>query len=63
MNPRTLMVHALIIWDADCALQALAASELAWVDAYHAEVWEKVSPRLSGAPLEWLRINTAPLAV
>jgi Xaa-Pro aminopeptidase len=32
-----------------------------WVDAYHAEVWDKVSPRVSGAALEWLRINTAPL--
>ena len=45
------------------AAQALTASEIAWVDGYHAEVWEKVSPRLSGAPLEWLRTNTEPLVV
>ena len=34
-----------------------------WVDAYHAEVWDKVSPRLSGPALEWLRTNTSPLQV
>ena len=44
-------------------MQALSPVEVAWVDAYHAEVWEKVHDRLSGAPLEWLRVNTASLAV
>ena len=33
------------------------------MDAYHAEVWDKVSPRVSGSALEWLRVNTAPLEV
>lgn len=44
-------------------VQALTPTEVAWVDGYHAEVWEKVHDRLLGAPLEWLRVNTAPLAV
>lgn len=41
--------------------QSLTPSERQWVDAYHAEVREKVSPRLTGAPLEWLMKNTEPL--
>ena len=44
-------------------LQALTPTERDWVDAYHAEVWDKVSPRVSGPALEWLRANTAPLEV
>ena len=43
--------------------QVLSDTEVDWVNAYHAEVWDKVSPRLSGAPLEWLRANTAPLSL
>lgn len=37
--------------------------EVEWVDAYHAEVWEALSPRLQDAPeeLEWLRAATSPL--
>lgn len=37
--------------------------EVEWVDAYHQEVWEKVSPRLQDQPeiLDWLRTNTRPL--
>ena len=37
--------------------------EVDWVDEYHREVWDKVSPRLQDQPdiLEWLRIHTAPL--
>ena len=46
-----------------CCSQVLSESEVAWVDAYHAEVWDKVSPRLSGDVLEWLRENTKPLEV
>ena len=41
----------------------LSKSEVDWVNAYHMEVWEKASPRMSGAVLEWLRENTAPLKV
>ena len=44
-------------------MQILSASEIQWVNAYHKEVWEKVSPRLSGNVLEWLRQNTAPIEV
>jgi Xaa-Pro aminopeptidase len=43
-------------------MEVLNDAEKAWVDAYHKEVWEKVSPRLSGAPLEWLKSHTQPLS-
>ena len=41
----------------------MSKSELDWVNSYHAEVWEKVSPRLQNLPeeLSWLRAHTAPL--
>jgi Xaa-Pro aminopeptidase len=39
----------------------MSPKEIEWVNAYHAEVWDKVSPRLDGAALEWLRASTAPL--
>lgn len=44
-------------------LQILSEHEKRWVDEYHAEVWQKVSPRLEGqqGPLEWLRAHTRPL--
>lgn len=46
-------------------LQVLSPRELDWVDSYHKEVWEKVSPRLQDAKhaktLEWLKTNTQPL--
>ena len=46
-------------------LQVLSPRELDWVDSYHREVWEKVSPRLQDAKhakiLEWLKTNTQPL--
>ena len=42
-------------------VQAMTQAERDWVDAYHAEVWDKVSPRVSGVALEWLRANTALL--
>lgn len=43
--------------------QVMTQREVDWVDEYHMEVWDKVSPRLQDQPeiLEWLRINTAPL--
>ncbi|CAL8465329.1 g4864 [Coccomyxa elongata] len=44
-------------------LDVMSASEVEWVNEYHKEVWDKVSPRLSGDVLEWLRTNTAPLQV
>ncbi|OBV11046.1 aminopeptidase P family protein [Erythrobacter dokdonensis] len=39
----------------------LTASEIAWVDAYHAKVREVLSPRLSGDDLAWLERETQPL--
>jgi len=41
--------------------QLLSEREREWVDSYHAQVWAAVSPRLAGAPLEWLRVHTLPL--
>ncbi|XP_066398896.1 aminopeptidase P2-like [Miscanthus floridulus] len=39
----------------------LSPSEINWVNDYHEEVWEKVSPLLSGHSLDWLWKNTRPL--
>ena len=45
-----------------CA-QLLSDRERAWVDGYHAQVWDAVAPRLAGreSSLGWLRTHTAPL--
>ena len=54
-----------IFADLHPCLQVLSPRELDWVDSYHREVWEKVSPRLQDAKhtkiLEWLKTNTQPL--
>ena len=42
-------------------IHRLAPGERAWLDAYHAEVLEKLAPRVSGPTLEWLRNVCAPL--
>lgn len=39
----------------------LSPSEINWVNDYHEEVWEKVSPLLSGHSRDWLWKNTRPL--
>jgi Xaa-Pro aminopeptidase len=39
----------------------LSEKELAWVNAYHAQVLEKIGPRLSGADREWLEKACAPI--
>ena len=39
----------------------LTASEIAWVDGYHAKVRALLGPQLSGADLAWLERETAPL--
>jgi Xaa-Pro aminopeptidase len=41
----------------------LSAEERAWVDAYHKETWEKVSPLLEGdaRAKAWLHRECAPL--
>jgi Xaa-Pro aminopeptidase len=40
----------------------MRADEIAWLDAYHAEVRTRLAPRLDGAALQWLIERTAPLA-
>jgi Xaa-Pro aminopeptidase len=40
---------------------ALSAGERAWLDAYHAEVREKIGPRVSEPARAWLRAATAPV--
>ena len=39
----------------------MSAAEIAWLDAYHQETWDKISPLVDGAVLDWLRQATAPL--
>ena len=41
----------------------LREDEIAWLDAYHATVRERLAPRLSGAALAWLNERTAPMRV
>lgn len=42
-------------------LSMLSAQEAAWLDAYHAEVWERLSPKVFGQVREWLKQRTLPL--
>ncbi|TKW31076.1 hypothetical protein SEVIR_2G081300v4 [Setaria viridis] len=42
-------------------MSLLSPAEINWVNAYHEEVWEKVSPLLSGDSRDWLWKNTRPL--
>lgn len=42
-------------------LSLLSNSELAWLNDYHTQVWEKVSPLVAGSAREWLWENTRPL--
>jgi Xaa-Pro aminopeptidase len=39
----------------------LTLDELAWLNAYHAEVRRKIEPRLKGTDPSWLRAATAPI--
>lgn len=41
--------------------EELSPGEKRWLDAYHAEVLEKLAPRVSGATLDWLRNACAPI--
>ncbi len=43
------------------SLPHLTEEEIAWVDAYHAQVAEALAPQLSGADLDYLKTATAPL--
>ncbi|MEO8526666.1 MAG: aminopeptidase family protein P, partial [Caldimonas sp.] len=49
--------------DARCLEPSLLrADEIAWLDAYHRTVRERLAPLLSGAALAWLELRTAPLS-
>jgi Xaa-Pro aminopeptidase len=39
----------------------LSPGERRWLDAYHAEVLEKLAPRVAGATLDWLKGTCAPI--
>ena len=41
--------------------EMLSAAEERWLNAYHAEVLERIGPQLSGADLDWLKEQCAPL--
>ncbi|GAV63158.1 Peptidase_M24 domain-containing protein/Creatinase_N domain-containing protein [Cephalotus follicularis] len=38
----------------------LSVAEIDWLNEYHSQVWEKVSPLLNGSAREWLWNNTRP---
>jgi Xaa-Pro aminopeptidase len=44
-------------------VRLLSVEERAWVDSYHKQVWETVSPLLDGDKdaKHWLRVETEPL--
>jgi Xaa-Pro aminopeptidase len=42
-------------------LSLLTAEEVAWVDAYHALVWQDVAEHVDDATRDWLKKATAPL--
>jgi len=45
--------------DTRCIDRALmTASEIAWLNAYHAEVARRIGPHLSGDPAAWLERRT-----
>ncbi|WP_265528580.1 aminopeptidase P family protein [Sphingomicrobium marinum] len=41
--------------------ELLTPAELQWLNDYHAEVVEKIGPRLEGEELEWLKAACAPI--
>jgi len=43
-------------------VSALAAAELGWLDAYHAEVRKRIAPLVDGETAAWLHTATEPLA-
>ncbi|MBK9362066.1 MAG: aminopeptidase P family protein [Rubrivivax sp.] len=43
------------------ARSLLRADEVAWLNAYHASVRERLAPRVSGQALAWLQARTQPL--
>ena len=44
-------------------LTIMSEDEIAWVNKYHEQVWEKISPRVQKAEVkEWLRKATAKIS-
>ncbi len=39
----------------------LAPDEIAWLNAYHADVWQRIAGRVTGAARDWLQTACAPL--
>ncbi|KAI9085237.1 hypothetical protein K1719_032760 [Acacia pycnantha] len=44
-------------------LSLLSAAEVDWLNSYHSQVWEKVSPLLDGSACQWLCNNTRPVVL
>ncbi|MED6181984.1 Aminopeptidase P2, variant 2 [Stylosanthes scabra] len=42
-------------------LSLLSTAEIDWLNNYHSQVWEKVSPLLDGSAKQWLWDNTRPI--
>ncbi|KAE8010202.1 hypothetical protein FH972_006592 [Carpinus fangiana] len=42
-------------------ISLLSVAEVDWLNEYHSQVWEKVSPLLDGSARQWLWNNTRPL--
>jgi Xaa-Pro aminopeptidase len=42
--------------------EKLSAGERAWLDSYHARVYETLAPLLDEEDAAWLKAATAPLA-
>lgn len=42
-------------------LSLLSVAEIDWLNNYHSQVWEKVSPLVDGSASEWLWNNTQPI--
>ncbi|KAM0952039.1 putative xaa-Pro aminopeptidase [Dioscorea sansibarensis] len=42
-------------------LSLMTPEEIGWLNQYHSQVWEKVSPLVNGSAREWLWNNTRPL--
>jgi Xaa-Pro aminopeptidase len=43
------------------ARELLDTDEIAWLDAYHATVRDRLRPHVAGAALAWLERSTLPL--
>lgn len=41
----------------------LTSREVDWINEYHSDIWERVSPLVNSETQEWLRESTTPLSV